>query len=455
MMIASDETSYLGMECWFNCGEQAGYCTWCGTSHVCCSRSGRDGVPECAETEGFIGEDPSEYQCVKAPQKVALKVDEALYGSVGMGSLKVDVTHKVNELLERNGVMDFTTGQDLNTVFGDPVPGVAKVLSITTGQHSQEFREAHDGNLYSLAPLLHQVMTNAPSFEQPSIYVAVLSRRVAETRRSLIRDMWSRAVGHSGNVTVKFALCKASDDLEYKVEAEQSIHGDILLLHCQEGDDEAKITQKVLMAMKEFRSSKPSRDIFMKVDDDTFVAWRRLSKFLTDHGTPMMYAGVPVDDTSPCRNPLSKSYEPTDTFVGKAYPKTMSGGAGYMLSKTVVQSILDEGIGSSNLLWNEERAVAVWVNALIERNIPIDLVTVPGLVSRSSWNATSSVATETVWKDYPFFLHHGLHGVTISCLSLADQISDPWHEIKNCFDVEVTEDVGEEKPSCWDGQGQA
>lgn len=443
----SGSSFLVGSDCWLTCGEQVGYCLSCGSGHACCS-SGDDGVPECVDHEGFV-DDVAEYQCVTPTIIPGFVVDSAFYGSVGMGSIKFDVTDKVNELIVKNGIMDFTAGEELNTVFGDGVPGVAKVLSVQKGQHLQEFEEGWYASTYSLARFMHQVRGSGAAFEQPSIYVAVLSRRVAETRRSLIRDMWSRAVGHSGNVTMKFVLCRAGDDLEYKVDAEQAIHGDLILLHCKEGEDEAKLTQKVYMAMKEFKGSKPSRDFFMSVDDDTFVAWRRLSNFMTRKASGMMYAGVPVEDTLPCRNPASSLYEPMETFPGDAYPATMHGGAGFILGRGLVDAIFREGVALPTMLWNRERAVAVWVDEVVQKHTEVDYMTIPGHVSTRSWNDMSVNAS--VWKDYPYYLHHGLHGVTISCLALADSSGSPWHQIRRCFVVEVSEeDDFEDEPVCWE-----
>lgn len=378
----------------------------------------------------------------------AFWVDSAYYGSVGLGSTRIDVTKQLNKLIFMNGIMDFSAGEDLNTLFGDPARGVRKVLTVEKGQHLQEFREGVGSHGYDLAPFMHRAMGAGMSFEQPSIFVSVLSRRRAGARRSLIRDMWSRAIGNSGNVTMNFALCRGSDDLANMLEAEQTMHGDIMLLHCREAEDEGKPTQKVYMAMKEFKNHKPARDFFMVVDDDTYVAWRRVSRYLTKHASGKIYAGVPVEDSVPCRNSESILYEPLENFQGPTYPATMSGGAGIILGRTVVDSIFREGVAPPNMLWNSERAVAVWVDKLVQRSIEVDYVPLPGLISRRSSNVTSAEVA-SVWKDYPYFLHHGLHGVTISCLALAESSRDPYFKIHRCFDAEVFEDDAEDEPVCW------
>merc|ERR1719265_125246 len=363
-----DLANFLGKGCWLSCGERAGYCSFCGKNNACCSTFGSDVVPECAQTIGFVEGSENTYQCVESTAQIKFEVDSATYGSTGAGSVQVDVTSQVNSLLSATGgIMDLTAGLGLAEVFGNLVPGAGMVLSMSKGEHSLEFTDAGQDpgggvNIYSVVPLLHEATRTGVRSPQPSIFIAVFSLRESDTRRGLIRDMWNRAVGFSGNVTMKFTLCEAADDLEYKVQAEHNAHGDIMQLPCQEGEGEAKRTHKLLAAMAAYRNSLPIRDFFMKIDDDTFVAWHRLATFLNNHaGNLVTYAGIPLESTAVCRTPSSKLYEPPEIFPGEAYPRTMSTEAGTVVGGTLVKFILDRNIGTNNMLHVEERALAVWV----------------------------------------------------------------------------------------------
>jgi len=249
--------------------------------------------------------------------------------------------------------------------------------------------------------------------------------------------MWQRAIGGSGNITVQFALCDADDNWKRPLELEKRLHGDILILDCEEGYGQGRLTKKVLEAMWAYRFAATPRDLFMKVDDDTFVAWPQFTELLGTHAHQHAYMGIPIGQGKPCRDPSYLWYEPYDTFANDTFPEAMAGGSGYVLGHGLVTQILDTGVGQSNVLWNEDRAVGVWINLLQQQSVPAEYIAVPGIDGWWNWDSARPMLNWEYWADYPHLVHHGLQGETIACLSQADLEGDPWRPINVCFQAEV------------------
>lgn len=525
----SSEGQHRGADCFESCGRSAGFCDWCGQGKACCRSDSSDGAVEC---EGVTGFTISSYECVDPPAP-ALVVDSAQYSVRDDESSSMDVTRKVNELIqingagditnqqtmltifgdpwpnrgkilrvtkgnrtlkfrerpvvqdktfdlrqlfghkfrvdsavyrsadptnylfidvtdnvnslvEANGVNDITAQGDLNDMFGDPAHGQTKVLRVAWGPHMADLREPATGGpldkVYNLANFFHsaEAANRRNQTAQPSIFIGVFSRRTASVQRSLVRDMWLRAASSSGSVTVKFAICDNSDDLSLNLLHEDAIHGDILLLNCTEGYGEGALTRKVLAMMRAFMSDAggPERQLFMKVDDDTFVSWSGLPDFLETHAHSMAYMGVPIDKAVPCRNESYLWYEPYSTFNGTYFPKAMAGGSGYILGRELVHQIVSTGIAERNLLWNEDRAVGVWVGALQAQGAKVDFVSIPGVDGWWKWDWRRPTKNWATWGDYKALVHHGLRGETIACLAISDWVSDPNRRMDACFETE-------------------
>mmetsp|Transcript_63093 Transcript_63093/g.137103 ORF Transcript_63093/g.137103 Transcript_63093/m.137103 type:complete len:462 (-) Transcript_63093:60-1445(-) len=277
---------------------------------------------------------------------------------------------------------------------------------------------------------------------QPSIFVSVFSRLNATDRRHLIRDMWMRAVGNSGNVTVRFALCErnlANETLLEELKEENKEHGDLAFLDCDEGYGEGLLTKKVLASLKEYKSKHWNREMFMKVDDDTFVAWSKLSSLLVRRGHTDVYMGVPIDKALPCRETSFRWYEPYETWSEDYFPRAMAGGSGYVLGRTLVRKILG-GLGEEHMLWNEDRAVGVWVDKMVRDGMPVSYVAIKGVDGFWAWNWRNPKENWATWAEYPHVVHHGLSPQTIACLSLAEMEAmeaDPHKRIDDCFEPEV------------------
>lgn len=371
-------------------------------------------------------------------------VDGAFYSTADVNGKFINVTTQLNQMIVSNGISDVTNGLDLPSIFGDPAPGESKMLRAVKGSRVLDLMENNGAYelKYDLMPLFLETGYILPKKSmpwprhQPSVFVAVFSRRPAMSRRQVIRDMWMRAVGSTGNVTVKYVVCDASDEYQERLEFEDKVHGDMLFLECSEGYGQGLLTWKVLAAMTAYRSSIPEHDLFMKVDDDTFVAWHHFSSFLMNKGHRKAYIGIPIGQGQPCRNPAYRWYEPYETFNETLFPEAMAGGSGYILGRDLVEDILDKGIGRDNILWNEDRAVGVWVNRLSKIDVPVEYVAVPGIDGFWGWDWRRPSMNWRNWGEYPHLVHHGLEAETIACLAQADASDDPWQPISHCFSAE-------------------
>ena len=118
------------------------------------------------------------------------------------------------------------------------------------------------------------------------------------------------------------------------------------------------------------------------------------------------------------------------------FPEAMAGGSGYTLGRDLVEDILDKDIGKDNILWNEDRAVGVWVHRLKKGNLAVEYVAVPGVDGFWGWDWRHPSKNWKFWGEYPHLVHHGLEGESIACLAQADASDDPWQPIGHCFSAE-------------------
>lgn len=249
-----------------------------------------------------------------------------------------------------------------------------------------------------------------------------------------MRQMWLDGVNGWqangwGKLEYRFVLSREAENETHTVkkhlDEELEEFGDLTFEDCKEGYLEGMLTAKVLASMKTYLNSTSPPDLFMKIDDDTFVEFSRLRGILRQYlskggDLTKVFMGVFVrnNDTLayhqgiPCRDPSSAWYEPTSTFKEEYYPVAAQGGPGYILSKQMVERIVYDGIAERNMLSIEDKAVAVWVDRLIAQGLDVDFVDIPG---------TNGYAVLDHWLQgamfqYPFVLHHHLDGRTIGCL---------------------------------------
>jgi len=312
----------------------------------------------------------------------------------------------------------------------------------------------HSVNITSVGPDDHVVSTlfsnrstsstnsTRQSPAPPSMFVAVFTTRAtAPEKRQSIRQLWQEVDGGSGHICARFVVCDKLDNFQQSLLAEHTAHGDMLFLSCAEGYAQGLLTMKVIAAMRAYRNAPTvndpclSRPLFMKVDDDTFVAGHRFRQGLSSAANmygELMYAGVDLPAQPPQRNPASHWYEPYNTWPHQNYPPAMYGGPGYLLGRSMIQTIIDAGIADSNVLWNEDRAVGVWVNTLQQRGVFVNWIRIPGS-NGFYWDAP---VKQGAWGQYPYVLHHHLSKTCIQCLTNVDKANNPGAVTDPCFQLD-------------------
>lgn len=179
-----------------------------------------------------------------------------------------------------------------------------------------------------------------------------------------------------------------------------------------------------------------NRELFMKVDDDTFVSAHHFRQSLSlataRLGTSHLYAGVISSSTVVVRKNTSHWYEPESTWPNTTFPTSMFGGPGYILGKSIVKEMLDQKIPSKYMLWNEDKAVGVWIQALEQRGVRVKWASIPGS-NGFTWNYPTTNGT---WGVYPYSLHHHLSTACISCLAKLEKANAPNVSVHKCFQLD-------------------
>mmetsp|Transcript_75711 Transcript_75711/g.119295 ORF Transcript_75711/g.119295 Transcript_75711/m.119295 type:complete len:299 (-) Transcript_75711:25-921(-) len=282
----------------------------------------------------------------------------------------------------------------------------------------------------------------SPQAAPPQLFVAVFTTRATPMdKRDSIRFLWQEVDGGQGNICARFVVCEAADAFQQSLQTEHATKGDFLFLPCQEGYAQGLLTRKVIATMKAYWQAGTTGDVclnrplFMKVDDDTFVAGNRFRQGLAmAHSMygEFMFGGVDLPSQPPDRNPSSHWYEPQNIWPHENYPPAMYGGPGYILGRSMVQRIVDEGIADSFILWNEDRAVGVWVNALQQRGVFVNWVRIPG-TNGFQWDKPTKSGP---WGQYPYVLSHHLSKSCILCLTNVDRMNNPALPTDPCFQLE-------------------
>eukprot|EP00448_Togula_jolla_P008558 CAMPEP_0170615258 /NCGR_PEP_ID=MMETSP0224-20130122/25240_1 /TAXON_ID=285029 /ORGANISM="Togula jolla, Strain CCCM 725" /LENGTH=374 /DNA_ID=CAMNT_0010940975 /DNA_START=1 /DNA_END=1125 /DNA_ORIENTATION=+ len=287
----------------------------------------------------------------------------------------------------------------------------------------------------------------------PSLFAAVFTRRDDIERRALVRPMWQDASKDWGQVVARFAVCSPVEgedpSLQARLLQESETYNDLMLLDCEEGYLNGTLTRKVLASMHAFLLHYSQLQLFMKIDDDTFITPHRLCDLMVyrhENNLTMdsVYMGVFAETAAGeqmkignpvVRDPSSPFYEPMENYPEENFPVSAKGGPGYILPKRAVKQIAARGIGPSNILNNEDKSVAVWVDQLKKGGEQLDFVNLKGTDGYEEHKAF--IPTTGKWSDYPFILHHHLSGETISCLHQVDMAGQPERLIDPCFQEEA------------------
>jgi len=261
------------------------------------------------------------------------------------------------------------------------------------------------------------------------------ARKTPKVERNVLRDMWHHIDSGHGHTCMRFAVCSLEDVYEKELEAEQTEFRDLVFLRCPEGYSTGALTQKLIAAMRHYSSSGDScmnRDLFMKVDDDTFVSSRHFAHAVNiawqQHGKSL-YAGVLCGRTAASGDPLSPRYEPAFIWPESNLPAAMCGGPGYILGKDVVKQVLAAGLADKYVLFNEDRAVSVWIGELQKRGADVAWVSLPG-TNGYQWDMRYKAGC---WERFPFALYHHLDSVTIACLAALDRQNAYAKQVDPCF----------------------
>jgi len=428
-------SSNLGALCWDGCAG-SGYCDFCGAGNLCCRKDWQADPDECYNTTAL---NQREHECV-APAQSDWRVSDSDDMTQMLGATKgrKGKIIKAHDLQDPDSITPETAGD---------MAGMTVDASDLTNTLQAAVSQSQDLAQQEAQESVIQVQGSK------SLAVFVFSRVDGIQRRSEIRSMW-QGISQSPNVALSysFVVCDhtAEDseslgffDLSAEVQTqlldELATHKDVLYLECQEGYGSGALTKKVLASMKYFQAKLPA-DYFMKVDDDTFIAWSRYEPQLLKSGTEHLYMGIPIGEGVPCRQEGFRWYEPYDTFPGELFPKGMSGGSGYTIGKHLIKLVVDLGIGEANVLYNEDRAVGVWMDTLKKSGHRVDYTGVPGIDGFWAWNWRKPSDNWMNWIAYPYTLHHGLEGQTIACLAEADRANDETRELSACFHAEEGKD---------------
>lgn len=266
-----------------------------------------------------------------------------------------------------------------------------------------------------------------------TVFVAVMSARGSEAKRNGSRPLWHR-VEKEGHATARYVICNdtSHDDdpaaVAQALEAEQARFRDLVFLSCEEGYSHGRLTLKVLASMQYFHRQPAPMDLFMKVDDDAFVAWSRLYQHVNElKQVSMKYIGHPLGPCNATRDPENRWYEPPEVYPNESYPKTMAGGVGYLVGSGLIREILvdKQKERNSDLLWNEDRATAVWIEKVASRN--------PSVKTVGFKAYPYTMRCDSTWGAYPFWAQGSLSGDAITCLSEADAANQSDFDIRGCF----------------------
>lgn len=242
-------------------------------------------------------------------------------------------------------------------------------------------------------------------------------------RRQAVRGLWNssrNAIQSDDDLLRKFVICSDGHVLE-QLRHEAENYKDILFLECTEGYSNGLLTMKTASLMKHFVDNFPKGSLLFKTDDDTYVDTYKLMSAMAHHsqeeyvyaGLKYPKGGIPITDQ---KNPF---YEPWNVWDQK-YPPSMAGGPGYLLSYRLVQDIVEQELPKRYPLYNEDKAVGVWVQE-IEKNTKVNWVQ---LSATDGYNLNlckfMKRRAADSWTSYPFMMQHHLSPDHLKCFSYDD-----------------------------------
>ncbi|XP_072032941.1 uncharacterized protein [Amphiura filiformis] len=180
-----------------------------------------------------------------------------------------------------------------------------------------------------------------PEGSTKDVFLVVLINSIHKNfeQRRAIRATWGSVTDVEGKkVVTLFTLAKNSDKkLNELVQQESEQYHDLLL---EEFIDTYKnLTYKTIMGLKWAAVYCPKANYVMKTDDDMYINYDSLVKYLKSPKTPDQnhVAGFVING-SPIRDPKSKWYMPRNLYPGNKYPPFCSGTV-YVMSGDVALKV--------------------------------------------------------------------------------------------------------------------
>lgn len=270
--------------------------------------------------------------------------------------------------------------------------------------------------------------TGGSQHKLQSVYIAVMTTPEARDRREVVRSSWMRLRAGAPGLgelpwTVRFFLCSEAPDgqklhhEDHLLDQEVTKNKDIVVVPCTEGYREGLLTKKVRAAMQYFvdHTDAAAYDTFMKADDDAFLYIPGILERLPplDKDEHVYFGNFYEAGVTPDRRPESSWYEPESLWSGQ-YPRSAQG-MGYGMDRGLLERILRSPDVDQYMLYNEDRAVGVWVDMQKQRGTDITFVRVKGLDGYSKETSPEGHNPSTKVTDTQ--MYHHLDSEEMGCLA--------------------------------------
>lgn len=166
----------------------------------------------------------------------------------------------------------------------------------------------------------HPFLSGGQCNQQSTTLVAINSATANLHRREAIRETWSNWVKKSNETLLFFLSMPDNPFLKKELELENYYYNDIVLLSVKESY--YLLSFKTLSIMSWAKDNCPGIKFLVKCDDDMFVNWPKLNKYLTDNRNQTnAVIGEQNLNLSPNRDPYSRWYMPRELYALDRYPE--------------------------------------------------------------------------------------------------------------------------------------
>lgn len=307
-----------------------------------------------------------------------MKIRHLLHGDTFLSRLSSPVKNKFRAA---------TTGRNLEAEWETGGGGEHRTFVEALRRDDTPVPKVENVESMQAAPIIH------PAATTDRLYIAVLTTPRSLARRTAVRNTWKKEADRKPRkFTVVFFLCihgVEKTDLQ-ELQQENAQYHDIEMLECFEGYEHGNLTHKVFAAMQRFNEDNTKikeKVAFMKTDDDTLVFPDKIMQIVeqTSSRAENYYIGLYLGaNIKPFRDSTNKWYEPIEVWP-RNFPAAMSG-AGYILNAMLIHRWCTEDLREvrNRMLWNEDRAVGVWVEfESFQKKTPVMFVRLNGYDSNS------------------------------------------------------------------------